>query len=174
MLWISGWKSLRGAARAFIQSSALLMLVAALALSSAYGQTRGDGRNVVDSASRSEGRPAGGGGGQDIIVFDIVDSAANAAGRPAGGGVGGDIIVFDIVDSYGSTAQRTAQAKVGKGVLILSAGYQFFESGRVLILGESELPGVYEVLVDSGDSVDFGLVWLPDEEAIKLGVMILL
>ncbi len=50
-------------------------------------------------AQEAPARPTRGGGGADIIVFDIVDSAVPNEGRPAGGGGGGDIIVFDIVDS---------------------------------------------------------------------------
>jgi hypothetical protein len=43
--------------------------------------------------------PAVGGGGGDIIVFDIVDSAAEGGIHCGPPGTGCDIIVYDIVDS---------------------------------------------------------------------------
>lgn len=85
----------------------------------------------TEQSAQAQTRPAGG-GGQDIIVFDIVDSVTKAS-RPAGGGGGDDIIVFDIIDSISDC--------------------------RVMVLGESVIPGVYEVVVDMGDSIEFGLMW---------------
>ena len=179
MLRIVSWSSCCGATKGFLQPVALSMLVGAFALSSAYGQ-RNDGGggdiivwDIVDSVAKAESRPAGGGGGGDIIVFDIVDNVAKAESRPAGGGVGGDIVVFDIVDNFVDALERIASSKAGTRVLILSAGYNFLESDRVLVLGESMRPGVYEVLVDLGDSIAFGLVWSSGENSINHGVTVL-
>jgi hypothetical protein len=74
----------------------------------------------------------------DVILWDLDGGNclhhARAKGRPAGGGGGGvDIVVFDIVDSVATS--------------------------RVMVLGESIFPGVYEVLVDTGKSIEFGLMW---------------
>lgn len=53
---------------------------------------------------------------------------------PAGGSRGGgDIIVFDILGAV--------------------------SSGQVMLLGESEVPGIYEALVNEGESIKFALVW---------------
>ena len=93
--------------------------------------------------SRQSGRPAGGSGGVDIVVFDIVDSVSKATGRPAGGG--GDIVIFDIVDGVAAC--------------------------RVMLLRESTIPGVYEVLVDMGDSIEFGLMW--EEPRLEAYVIVL-
>jgi hypothetical protein len=60
---------------------------------------------------------------------------AQTSQLPAGGsrGGGGDIIIFDIIDSV--------------------------SSGQVMLLGESEVPGIYEALVNTGESIKFALVW---------------
>jgi hypothetical protein len=62
-------------------------------------------------------------------IMGIGQGSAKADGRPA---CGADILVFDIVDSVSAS--------------------------RVMVLGESTFPGVYEVLVDMGDSIEFGLM----------------
>jgi len=66
----------------------------------------------------------------------LLNSTAQAQSRqlPAGGSSGGgDIIVFDILGAV--------------------------SSGQVMILDESEVPGIYEAPVNTGESIKFAWVW---------------
>ncbi|MCC6511862.1 MAG: hypothetical protein IT423_22365 [Pirellulaceae bacterium] len=113
------------------------------------------------SAQTAQAQSDAGGGGGDILVFDIIDSVAKVARPVGGGGGGGDIVVLDIVDEVARDGGRSPS---GGGMV---------SEIRLFLLCESDLPGVYVVMVDSGDSLEFGLMWEIErhEQLIKLGLM---
>ena len=166
--------------RSFVRSSLLVrsivMMIAlgAVAMPTANAQHNIGGGDIVvldivDEVAKA--RQSAGGGDGDILVFDIVDSVADTR-RPAGGG-GGDILVFDIVDSV---VFDSREARSGGGVMPDFVLVDGFASYDVVVLGESEIPGFHEVLVDCGDSVEIGLVMvftLP-RSGIIMGAMFVL
>ncbi len=61
--------------------------------------------DLLTVSSSSISRRGVGGGGSDVVVFDIVDSNHQTPVRIGGGG-GGDILVFDIIDSVARNPLR--------------------------------------------------------------------